>query len=189
MSEERDPYTSGHQERVSLLSCAIAREMGESATLGQPVRVAGLLHDIGKIAVPSEILSKPSRLTEPEMRLVQLHPEASYRILEGIEFPWPIADMVRQHHERLDGSGYARGLKGDEICLGARILATADVVEAMVSHRPYRASLGIDAALAEIERGRGTTYDADVVDACVRLFREKGLTMETLSEEDCAPND
>ena len=185
MAEARDPYTAGHQERVALLSCAIAREMGHFA-LSHALRVAGLLHDIGKIAVPSEILSKPSRLTEPEMELVRGHAEASYRILEGIDFPWPIEEMVRQHHERLDGTGYPQRLQGDEICLGARILAVADVVEAIASHRPYRPALGIDSALAEIERARGSEFDPDAVDACLRLFRERELTLETLSEDVCA---
>ncbi len=183
--ELRDPYTAGHQERVGLLACAIAIEAGYGEPLSQAIRVAGLLHDVGKIAVPSELLSKPKRLTDAEMQLVRSHAEASYSILKEIVFPWPIADMVRQHHERLDGSGYPLGLRGDDICLGGRILAIADVVEAIASHRPYRPALGIGVALDEIERGRGTLFDANVVDACLRLFRQRGLTLETLSEDVC----
>ena len=183
--ELRDPYTAGHQERVAHLSCAIAREMGECDDLIPALRVAGLLHDVGKIAVPSEILSKPTRLTDSEMRIVQEHVEASRKILEGIPFPWPVTEMVHNHHERLDGSGYPRGLVGDAIGPGARILAVADAVEAMSSHRPYRPALGIDAALEEIERGRGKEYDPDAVDACLRLFREKGLTYDALAENLC----
>jgi len=182
MSEERDPYTAGHQERVASLACALADEMGVDEALRATLRIAGWLHDVGKTAVPSEILSKPSRLTETEMRIVQLHPEASHRILQGIEFPPEVAEMALQHHERLDGTGYPQGLKGDEICLGARILAVADVFEAMASHRPHRPSLGIDRALAEIETGRGTAFDEHVVDACRRLFRERGMTIEDLLE-------
>ena len=186
-AELRDPYTAGHQERVALLACAIAGEMGLLESLGAPLRVAGLLHDVGKVSVPSEILSKPSRLTDVEMELVHGHAEASYRILEGIDFPWPIAEIVRQHHERLDGSGYPRGLREDSISMEARVLAVADVVEAIASHRPYRPALGIDAALGEIERGRGDEFDADVVDACLRLFRERGLSLDSLSKDACVP--
>ena len=183
--ELRDPYTAGHQERVANLACAIAAEIDGCGDLIPALRVAGLLHDVGKIAVPSEILAKPSRLSDAEMGIVRGHVEASYRILEGILFPWPVAEIVRGHHERLDGSGYPRGLKGDAISLGARILAVADTVEAMSSHRPYRPALGIDAALEEIERGRGREYDPDVVDACLRLFRENGLTVDDLTEDLC----
>ena len=185
--ELRDPYTAGHQERVALLACAIAREMGHLVPLGHTLRVAGLLHDVGKISVPSEILSKPTKLSEAEMKLVQSHAEASYEILKDISFPWPIADIVGQHHERLDGSGYFRGLRGDDICLGARILAVADVVEAIASHRPYRPALGVEVALEEIERGRDRLFDADVVDACLRLFRVRNLSFETLSDDVCLP--
>jgi len=185
--ELRDPYTAGHQERVSLLACAIAREMGHLESLGQALRVAGLLHDVGKIAVPSEILSKPTRLTDTEIKLVRSHAEAGYQILKDIIFPWPIADIVRQHHERLDGSGYPQGLRGKDICLGGRVLAIADVVEAIATHRPYRPALGIEFALEEVERGRGTLFDTDAVNACLRLFRKHGLTLETLSEDVCIP--
>ncbi len=183
--ELRDPYTAGHQERVASLACAIAVELGGCDDLIPGLRVAGLLHDVGKVAVPSEILAKPSRLREAEMKLARGHVEASHRILEGIPFPWPIAELVRDHHERLDGSGYPRGLKGDAVGQGARILAVADTVEAMSSHRPYRPALSLDEALAEIERGRGAQYDTDVVDACLRLFREKGLTLDDLANALC----
>jgi HD-GYP domain-containing protein (c-di-GMP phosphodiesterase class II) len=137
------------------------------------LQVAGQLHDIGKITIPSEILTKPGRLTTLEYQLVQGHPRAGFDVLKKIEFPWPVADVTLQHHERVDGTGYPQGLKGDAILLEARIMAVADVVEAMSSHRPYRPGLGIDKALAEIERGRGTAYDRNVADACLRLFREK----------------
>lgn len=185
--ELRDPYTSGHQERVAHLACAIATEMRLDESFSDPLRVAGLLHDVGKISVPSEILSKPARLTDGEMELVRAHAEASYKILEGIDFPWPIAEIVRQHHERLDGSGYPRRLAGDDICTEARILAVADVVEAIASHRPYRPAFGIEVALEEIEKGRGITLAADAVDACIRLFREQGASLESLSDDACRP--
>jgi PAS domain S-box-containing protein len=174
IGELRDPYTHGHERRVGEIATSMATEMGLSADFVEGIRVAGYLHDVGKIGVPAEILSKPARLTKPEFDLVKAHAQQSYEILKGVEFPWPVAEAAWQHHERLDGSGYPRGLKGDEIILEARILAVADTVEAMSSHRPYRPGLGIDAALAEIEKCRGTLYDADAVDACVRLFREKG---------------
>ena len=140
--------------------------------------LTGLVHDIGKIAVPAEILSRPGRLTETEMSLVRTHVEAGYEILKGIEFPWPIADIVRQHHERLDGSGYPNGLKGEAISMEARIIAISDVVEAMITHRPYRPALGIETALAEIERERGDKLDAQFVDLCIALFREQGFTLD-----------
>jgi len=138
------------------------------------VHMAGMVHDLGKISVPSEILSKPTRLTDLECRLIKTHPQAGYEILKDIAFPWPIARIVLEHHERMDGSGYPHGLKGDQALLESRILSVADVVEAMASHRPYRAGLGIEAALAEIEANRGILYDLFVVDACLKLFREKG---------------
>jgi len=172
IAERRDPYTSGHQERVARLADAIAREMRLPDDAVAGLHVASLLHDIGKLGVPAEILSKPSVLTQLESLLVREHPQAAYDILKGIEFPWPTAEIVLQHHERLDGSGYPRGLRGGEIILEARILAVADAVEAMASHRPYRPALGIDAALAEIEAHRGDVYDSAVVDACLALFRE-----------------
>ncbi len=176
--ELRDPYTAGHQQRVALLASAIAREMGlpEERVFG--IQLAALIHDIGKIYVPADILAKPGKLTEIEFEMIKTHPELGYNALKMIEFPWPIAEIIRQHHERLDGSGYPHGLKGDEILLEARIIGVADVVEAMASHRPYRPSLGIDAALEEITRNSGKLYDPEVVKACVRLFREKGFDFE-----------
>jgi len=174
--ELRDPYTSGHQRRVAALACAIAEEMGLSAEEIQVIRVAALLHDIGKaLFVPIEILSKPGKLTDLEMALIREHPKAGYEILRKVEFPWPVAEIVYQHHERLDGSGYPRGLKGEEILLEARIIAVADVVEAMSSHRPYRPALGVDEALAEIRKNAGKLYDPKVVEACIRVFA-KGFT-------------
>jgi PAS domain S-box-containing protein len=175
--EMRDPYTSGHQARVADIAKQIARQMGLPEEQIQAIHLAGLVHDLGKISIPAEILSKPGRLTEVEYSLIKMHPQAGYDILKGVDFSWPIAEMVRQHHERMDGSGYPQGLKGEEILPGARILIVADVVEAMSSHRPYRAGLGIDAALNEIIRGRGTHYDPQVVDACVALFRERAYVI------------
>ncbi len=169
--EARDPYTAGHQSRVAELAAAIATEMDMDAGRIEGIRWGGMIHDIGKIHLPAEILAKPTRLTAVEYDLIKEHAEVGFSILKGVEFPWPVADIAHQHHERLDGSGYPQGLKDEEICLEARILAVADVTEAMASHRPYRAGLGIDAALAEISRGRGAQYDADAVDACCRLFR------------------
>ena len=175
----RDPYTAGHQQRVASLACAIAEEMGLPADTVDGIRVAGTLHDIGKIAVPAEILTKPGKLSELEFGVVKSHAETSYEILKEIEFQWPVAEIVYQHHERCDGSGYPRGLKGDEILLEARILAVADVVEAMSSHRPYRPALELEAALEEVESGSGTLYDPEVCGASLRLFREKGHVLET----------
>ncbi len=171
--EMRDPYTSGHQARVAAIAKDIARQMGLPDEQMHAIHLAGLVHDLGKIRIPAELLSKPSRLNDLEYSLIKMHPQAGYDILKGVDFSWPIAEMVLQHHERLDGSGYPRGLKGEEILLGARILIVADVVEAMSSHRPYRPGLGIEAALNEIMRERGKLYDPQVVDACVALFREK----------------
>jgi len=171
-TETRDPYTAGHQRRVTELAVAIAEELALDEKRIEGMRAAALMHDIGKMAVPAEILSKPSRLTEMEMALIQSHPQVAYDILKSISFPWPLAEIVRQHHEWIDGSGYPQGLRGDEILPEARILAVADTVEAMASHRPYRAALGIDVALEEIETHRGTRYEPDVVDACLRLFRD-----------------
>lgn len=173
MVEMRDPYTAGHEQRVAELAAAIATEMGLPADRVYGIHLAGSIHDLGKIQVPAEILSKPGRLNEVEYRLVKQHPQIGYEILKNIEFPCPVAQMVLQHHERLDGSGYPRGLKGGEILPEARILSVADVVEAMASHRPYRPGIGLPAALEEIGRNRGVLYDPDAVDACLRLFREK----------------
>ncbi|MGR9117566.1 MAG: HD domain-containing phosphohydrolase, partial [Gammaproteobacteria bacterium] len=168
--EARDPYTAGHQRRVAELACAIAGQMGLDEERVEGIRMGGTIHDIGKIQVPSEILTKPTRLTEIEYQIIKEHPRVGYEILKDIHFPWPVAEIARQHHERMDGSGYPQGLKGDDICLEARIVAVADVVEAMSSYRPYRPGLGIEAALAEIRKTSGTFYDAQVVDACLALF-------------------
>lgn len=176
--ESRDPYTSGHQKRVARLAAAIAREMGLSDNVVQGVHFGALIHDVGKIQIPSEILSKPGKLIPIEFELIKTHAQSGYDIVKNIKFPWPVADMVYQHHERLDGSGYPRGLKGDAIVLEARILAVADVVEAMATHRPYRPSLGLATALQEVEGKRNTGFDPAAVDACLRLFREKGFVLE-----------
>ncbi|MFQ5861658.1 MAG: HD domain-containing phosphohydrolase [Candidatus Brocadiales bacterium] len=173
--ETRDPYTASHQRRVADLARTIAREMGLSREQIDGIRMAGVIHDIGKIAVPAEILSKPGRLTKTEHNMIKTHPQAGYDILKEVEFPWPVAKIVLQHQERMDGSGYPAGLSGEDIILEARILGVADVVEAMSSHRPYRPALGIDKALEEISKNRGVLYDANAVDACVRLFTEKGF--------------
>jgi len=170
--EMRDPYTSGHQTRVAELAVALAREMGLPEERIHGLHLAGVVHDLGKISIPAEILAKPGKLTPIEFALIQGHAEAGYEILKDIAFPWPIATIVRQHHERLDGSGYPQRLKGEDILLESRIMAVADVVEAMGSHRPYRPTLGIDIALQEIERGRGIKYDPAVTDACLKLFRD-----------------
>jgi len=173
MVEMRDPYTAGHQRRVAQLAVAIAQELRLPQEQVEGVHLAGVVHDVGKIRIPAEILSKPGRLTALEFSLIKEHSQNGYEILKSIAFPWPIAQIVQQHHERLDGSGYPQGLKGHQILLEARIVAVADVVEAMSSHRPYRAAQGINSALKEIEQGRGSVYDAAVVDACLRLFAEK----------------
>ena len=178
IAEIRDPYTSGHQHRVAALACAIAEELGFVEDQLEEIRVAGLLHDIGKISIPAEILACPRKLTDLEFEMIKAHPQVACDILKDIEFPWPIADIVLQHHERLDGSGYPNGLKGDEILLEARVLAVADVVEAMASHRPYRAALGIDKALEEISENRGVKYDAKVAEACLKLFAEGVFSFE-----------
>jgi len=173
--EWRDPYTAGHQKRVAEISMAIARQLHWSEERVQALYMAAMVHDIGKMSVPSEILTKPSRLTSIEMQLVQGHVDSGYQILKDIPFPWPIADMVRQHHERLDGSGYPQGLKGDEISIEGRILAVADTIEAMSSHRPYRPGLGLDAAMKEIRAEAGSKLDASVVDAAFALEGEQVL--------------
>lgn len=171
--EMRDPYTAGHQRRVAKLATVIASEMGLSGSQIQGLRMACVLHDIGKIHVPAEILSSPSRLSVAEFEIIKLHPQTGWEILKGIDFPWPVAEIIYQHHEKQDGTGYPRGLKGDEILLEARILSVADVVEAMTSHRPYRPGFGLLPALQEIARHKGDHYDAAVVDACLRVFMEK----------------
>jgi len=176
--EMRDPYTAGHQRRVTQLACAIANKMGLPNEQIEGIRMAGLIHDIGKINVPPEIFSKPGPLTELEYGLIRAHPQLGHDVLKAIDFPWPVAQIVLQHHERLDGSGYPAGLSGEEIMLEARILGVADVVETMASHRPYRAALGIDRALEEISENSGILYDPRVVDACLMVFTEKGFKFE-----------
>jgi PAS domain S-box-containing protein len=178
MVESKDPYTAGHQRRVADLSRAIAREMGLSQERIESLRVAGTIHDIGKVSVPAEILAMPRKLTNLEYSLIQTHAQSGYDILKDIEFPWPIARMVLEHHERMNGSGYPNGLTGEQILLESRILAVADVVEAMATHRPYRSALGLDKALEEITQNKGLLYDPEAVDACLRLFREKGFTIQ-----------
>jgi PAS domain S-box-containing protein len=178
-AEQRDPYTAGHQKRVADLARAIGQEMGLSKERIEGLHMAGIIHDIGKVSIPAEILSKPSRLSQIERRLIQSHPEIGHDIVKNIDFSWPIAEMVLRHHERMDGSGYPGGLKGEDILFEARILAVADVVEAIASHRPYRPALGIEAALEEIEKNKGLLYDPDVVSACLRLFREKGFSLKS----------
>ncbi|MBR7799850.1 HD domain-containing protein [Undibacterium sp. FT137W] len=170
--ESRDPYTAGHEERVADIACAIAQRLGWEPFRIQGLRLAALVHDIGKIAVPSEILTKPSRLNPAEMALIREHPETGYRILKDIPFPWPIARIVREHHEKIDGSGYPQGLKGNEILEESRILAIADIMESMASFRPYRPALGINAALREIRLGAGSQLDASIVDLCETMQLE-----------------
>jgi PAS domain S-box-containing protein len=176
--EARDPYTAGHQRRVADLARAIATEMNLPIDIIDGVRMAAVIHDLGKISVPAEILSKPTKLKKTEFDLIKEHSQSGYDILKDIDFPWPVARIVLEHHERMNGSGYPNGLKGDNILMESRIIAVADVVESMGSHRPYRPSLGIEAALEEIEKNRGTIYDNAVADACLRLFREKGYQLE-----------
>jgi PAS domain S-box-containing protein/putative nucleotidyltransferase with HDIG domain len=169
--EKRDPYTAGHQRRVAELACAIANEMNLTDEHKDGIRMAGNIHDIGKISIPAEILSKPGQISEIELNIIKEHSKTGYDIVRNIDFPWPIAEIIYQHHEYLNGTGYPRGLRGDEILLETRILTVADVVDAMSSHRPYRAALGISFALDEIRRDRGILYDPDVVDACDTVVR------------------
>ena len=178
MLETRDPYTAGHQKRVSSLARSIAQEMDLSNDTIGNIRMAGTIHDIGKLSVPAEILSKPTKLTDIEYSLIKVHPQTGYDILKDVELPSPIAKIVLQHHERLDGSGYPQGLKGEEIILEARIIAVADVVEAIASNRPYRPARGIDAALDEIRKNRGVLYDNAAVGACIKVFEEKRFSFE-----------
>lgn len=177
--EKRDPYTAGHQRRVAKLCRAIATHMGFSWEAVQGLRMAAAIHDLGKIHVPAGILNKPGPMSEHELAIIRMHPRTAYDILKGIQFPWPLAETIYQHHERLDGSGYPRHLKGDEILLEARILAVADVMESMVSFRPYRPEMDLNAALTELCSHRGTLYDAHVVDACIALITEKGFDFKT----------
>jgi putative nucleotidyltransferase with HDIG domain len=175
--EMRDPYTAGHQKKSADIAVAIAVEMELAQEKIDGIRMAGIIHDIGKLSIPAEILSKPTKLTEIEFSLIKEHARSGYEMLKDVESPWPLAEIVYQHHERMDGSGYPRNLKGDEILMESRILAVADVVESMASHRPYRPTLGIEAALEEITKNKDILYDAAVVDACLRLFREKGYQL------------
>ena len=179
-----DPYTAGHQKRVATLSLAIAREMGFNPKQLDTIRIAAILHDIGKINLPSELLSKPGKLAECEYNLIKIHPEAGYQILKKIDFPDEIANIVLQHHESLDGSGYPNGLKGDDICIKARILHIADVVEAISANRPYRPSKGIDASLEEIENDNAGKYDRDICKTCLDLFRYQHFIMKEIQLRD-----
>ena len=176
--EIRDPYTTGHQQRVSKLATAIARELRLPDDKVKGIRLASLVHDIGKVNLPTEIVSKPSKLIEVEFNLIKNHPKIAYDILKGVEFPWPIAEIVFQHHERIDGSGYPRGLKGDEILIEAKILGLANVIEAMTSYRSYRPALEIDVSLTEIDNNKDILFDSKVVDACLKLFREKNFNFD-----------
>ena len=169
----RDPYTGDHQKNVADLSIAIANEMKYSNNIMQGVYLAGVIHDVGKMAIPSEILTKPGKISKEEFNLIKTHTQVGHDVLKDIDFPWPVADTVLQHHERLDGSGYPRGLKEKDILIEAKILGVADVVEAMSSYRPYRPALGIDAALEEISINSGVKYDPDIVKACINLFKKK----------------
>jgi len=175
--ELRDPYTAGHERRVAIMSADIGRTLGLDPDRVEGLRVAGFLHDLGKITVPAEILAKPGRLSAIEMEIIRMHPERGFEVLRSIDFPWPVAAVAHQHHERIDGSGYPRGLHGPDIVLEARIVAVADVVESMASDRPYRPGLGLAAALEEIEKNAGRLYDPLIATACLRLFREDGYTL------------
>jgi PAS domain S-box-containing protein/putative nucleotidyltransferase with HDIG domain len=176
-SETRDPYTTGHQSRTAHLARAIAREMGLPQDKIEGIHMAGLVHDIGKLSIPAEILTKPAKLTDLEFSLIKRHSQSGYEMLKDVESSWPLAEIVYQHHERMNGSGYPRNLRGSEILLEARIMAVADVVEAMSSHRSYRPALGIESALEEIKKNKGILYDDAVSDACLKLFREKGYQL------------
>jgi HD-GYP domain-containing protein (c-di-GMP phosphodiesterase class II) len=176
--EIRDPYLMGHHQRVSKLATAIAQEMKLPQDKIEGVRFASLVHDVGRVNLPTEIVSKPSKLVEVEFNLVKNHPRIGYGILKKVDFPWPIAEIVFQHYEKIDGSGYPRGLKGDEILIEAKILGVANVVEAMSSYKSYRPSLSIDEALAEISKNKNILFDPEVVDACLGLFKEKGFKFE-----------
>lgn len=175
--ETRDPYTSGHQRRVADLASSIAAQMRLPSDRIDGIRMAASIHDLGKISIPAEILSMPRKLSQLEFELIKTHPQAGYDIIKNIDFPWPIATIILQHHERMDGSGYPNGLSGDKILLEARILAVADVVEAMASYRPYRPALGLDKALEEIMQNKTVLYDAEAVDACLKLFKEQGYKL------------
>jgi len=173
IAEKRDPYTAGHQKNVSKIACTIAKMLGLSPIKIEGLRIAAILHDIGKFYVPSEILNKPGKLTDLEFSILKTHPQVGYEIIKEIEFPWPVADMILQHHEKLDGSGYPKGLFEKDILLESKILAVSDVIEAMSSHRPYRAALGIEAALNQVKNNSGLLYDKSVVECCLDIFENK----------------
>ena len=176
--ETRDPYTAGHQHQVAKISRLIAEEMKLPQERVEALHMAAYIHDIGKIYVPGEILSKPGKLSEVELNIIRMHPQVAYDILKTIEFPWPIADIVYQHHERLNGTGYPRGLKNGDICLESRILGVVDVFESMASHRPYRPTLGLEKAVDELRKNRGILYDPDVVDTLLKLVEENKIELE-----------
>jgi putative two-component system response regulator len=181
IAEKRDPYTAGHQRNVSKIACEIAKVMGLPQDKIEGLKIAGILHDIGKVYVPSEILNKPGRLTDLEFSIIKTHSQVGYEIIKEIDFPWPVADMVLQHHERLDGSGYPGGLIGEDMLIESKILTVADVLEAMSSHRPYRAALGIELALNQITMNSGIFYDKSVVDCCVSIFKNKNKLEEVIN--------
>ena len=181
--EQRDPYTAGHAEGVSRLAVAIGQQMGLDEDTIEGLRVCGVLHDVGKISVPAEILTKPTKLTEMEFRMVKLHSRTGYEILKNINFPWPVAIATLQHHERLDGSGYPDGLKGEQIIRESRILSVADVVDAMINHRPYRPARGLGAAIDEIKKGRRVIYDHEVVDACIEVIEKREKRIMIVDDE------
>ncbi|RKZ34187.1 MAG: HD-GYP domain-containing protein [Gammaproteobacteria bacterium] len=188
MVETRDPYTAGHQRRVAHLAVSIATEMDLPQETIEGLQLGATIHDIGKNYIPAEILNRPGPLTDIEFELIKQHPQVGSDIVSEVDFPWPVAEMILQHHERMDGSGYPEGLSGDDIILEARILAVADVVEAMASHRPYRPACGMEAALAEIAANRAKAYDPEVADACLRLFKDRGyqLSAETYGNVETA---
>ncbi len=181
--EMRDPYTAGHQHRVAHLSRAMAHELNLKRDQIEGIRMAATIHDLGKISVPAEILSKPGDLTDCERGIVEAHPQAGYDIVSSIDIALPIAPILLQHHERIDGSGYPNGLLGEKVLVEAKIIGVADVVEAMASHRPYRAAIGMDKALNELSQGRGVTYEQEVVDACLLLFNDKGFSFDSVGTD------
>jgi len=181
MVELRDPYTAGHQREVAQIAIAIARDLDLSDDEVKGIEVAGTIHDIGKIAIPAEILTRPGRLSAVEFEIVKTHSQCGHDIVAEVPFPWPVAEMILQHHERLDGSGYPRGLAGEEILLGSRIIAIADVLSAMSAHRPYRAALGTAAAIDELQANRGRLYDKDAVDALLRIASRQGVDLSDWS--------
>jgi len=176
--ESRDPYTAGHQKNVADIATEIAKFMGLKRDVVEGVKLAGQIHDLGKIGIPAEILNKPGRISEIEFALIKTHSQIGYDILKNIDFPWPVADIVLQHHEKINGSGYPNGLKGEEILIEAKIIAVADVLEAMASHRPYRAALGLEVAFAELEKHKGTLFDEEIVEACILIFKDKGFRLK-----------